>query len=92
MPFPQDDFRLRLLFGYRNSPNYDDKFDDLVNAQNELCHCSFHMESDHSRMKALSVIYREYMWITFRLTPGDIEELSMQVKALIAEFVRRYNV
>src|SRR6218665_2526655 len=35
MPFPWNDFRLRLLFGYRNSPDYDDKFNDLVSAQNE---------------------------------------------------------
>ena len=90
--FPVHDFRLRLIFGYGNRSDSDDKFSWLVSAQNELCHSSFHIKSDHSTMKRLSFRHREYLWRSFRLTPDDVLELALEVNALIEEFEEKYDV
>ena len=92
MPFPWKDFRLRLLYGYGLQSDHDDKFSKLVRTQNERFHASFNMKSDHSTMKKLSVRYRGYLWRSFHLTSDDVEELALEVNALIEEFEEKYDV
>ena len=87
LPFPEYDFRLWRLFGYERRPDPEDKFGLLVSTQNELCHTTFDMKADTSTMLKLSFLFK-----SFGLTTYDILELIVDVKSLMVEFEKMYDV
>ena len=84
---PVHDFRLRRLFGYAMRPNADDKFAKLIGSQNDLCHATLDVMEDTKTMIELVFVYREMLFERFGLTTMDIQDLILDVRRLIVEFV-----
>src|SRR6218665_958818 len=73
LPFPEQHFRLRRLFGNRKSPDLNNKeslsgFSLLVSIQNELCQATFVIKADAFTMLNLCSFTRNSFWRHMRPT------------------------